>query len=89
MAEVMLPLQIVKGRGAASRMPHRFEKDSRSAYDNGWGTLDDAAESVPRLATEIFFEDARSAINRNDSSDIFFDYSINPYRGCEHGCTYC
>ncbi|MBC7608691.1 MAG: PA0069 family radical SAM protein [Polaromonas sp.] len=89
MADVVLPIHLIKGRGAATRMPHRFEKDSRSAYDDGWGTLDDAASDVPRLETEVFFEDARSAISRNDSPDIFFDYSVNPYRGCEHGCSYC
>ena len=89
MADVVLPIHLIKGRGAATRMPHRFEKDRRSAYDDGWGTLEDAAGDAPRLETEVFFEDARSAISRNDSPDIYFDYSVNPYRGCEHGCIYC
>ena len=89
MAEVTLPIHIIKGRGAATRMPHRFERDVRDAYDDGWGTLEGAAGDTPRPATEVFFEDARSAINRNDSPDIYFDYSVNPYRGCEHGCIYC
>ena len=89
MPDVVLPIHLIKGRGAATRMPHRFEKDRRSAYDDGWGTLEDAAGDAPRLETEVFFEDARSAISRNDSPDIYFDYSVNPYRGCEHGCIYC
>ena len=89
MADITLPIHIIKGRGAATRLPHRFEKDTRAAYDDGWGTLEDAAVDAPRLATQVMFEDARSVISRNDSPDIFFDHSINPYRGCEHGCIYC
>lgn len=89
MADITLPIHIIKGRGAATRVPHRFEKDTRAAYDDGWGTLEDAAANTPRLATQVMFEDARSVISRNDSPDIFFDHSINPYRGCEHGCIYC
>ena len=89
MTDVVLPIHIIKGRGAATRMPHRFEKDTRAAYDDGWGTLEDAAADTPRLSTQVMFEDARSVISRNDSPDIFFDHSINPYRGCEHGCIYC
>jgi DNA repair photolyase len=90
MAEVTIPIHAIKGRGTATRVAHRFEKDSRQAWDDGWGTLENAAaEGRPRLETEVIFEDARSAISRNDSPDIFFDYGINPYRGCEHGCVYC
>lgn len=90
MSEVVIPLHAIKGRGTASRLAHRFEKDVRTGWDDGWGTLEaDAAEGGPKLETEVSFEDARSAIVRNDSPDIFFDYSINPYRGCEHGCIYC
>ena len=93
MADALIPLHAIKGRGAASRMPHRFEKDVRSAWDDGWGTLDHAAAEAagepPRPLTEVHLEDAKSAISRNDSPDIHFDYSVNPYRGCEHGCIYC
>ena len=89
MADVTLPIHIIKGRGAATCLAHRFEKDTRAAYDDGWGTLEDGAADTPRLATQVMFEDARSVISRNDSPDIFFDHSINPYRGCEHGCIYC
>ncbi|MEO6015619.1 MAG: radical SAM protein, partial [Polaromonas sp.] len=89
MADVTLPIHIIKGRGAATRIPHRFERDVRDAYDDGWGTLEDAQNDAARPRTEAFLEDARSVIATNDSPDIYFDYSINPYRGCEHGCIYC
>ncbi len=89
MAEVCIPVEAIKGRGAATRMPHRFEKDVRSAWDDGWGTLDEAPSGDVRPATEVRFENAKSAISRNESPDIHFDYSVNPYRGCEHGCVYC
>ncbi len=90
MTDAIIPLHAIKGRGTATRIPHRFEKDSRSAWDDGWGTLAEAeAGEKVRLETEVIFEDARSAITHNDSPDIFFDHGLNPYRGCEHGCTYC
>jgi DNA repair photolyase len=90
MGESIIPVHAIKGRGTATRIAHRFEKDSRQAWDDGWGTLENAsAEGTPRLETEVIFENARSAISRNDSPDIFFDYGLNPYRGCEHGCVYC
>ncbi len=90
MTEVKIPIHAIKGRGTATRIAHRFEKTARTAYDDGWGTLQEAAEGdAPRLETEVWFEEARSAITHNDSPDIFFDYGLNPYRGCEHGCVYC
>ena len=90
MTDTIIPIHAIKGRGSATRIAHRFEKDTRDAYDDGWGTLQEttAGESA-RLQTEVIFEDARSAISSNDSPDIFFDYGLNPYRGCEHGCVYC
>ena len=90
MTDAHIPIHAFKGRGTATRMPHRFERDVRGAWDDGWGTLEAVAnEGAPRLETELRFEDAKSAISRNDSPDIHFDYSVNPYRGCEHGCVYC
>ena len=90
MAEAIIPIHPIKGRGTATRMPHRFEKDAREVWDDGWGTLEGAeAEGRARIETEVTFEDARSVISKNDSPDIFFDYGLNPYRGCEHGCVYC
>jgi DNA repair photolyase len=88
--EVHIPLEALKGRGSATRLAHRFERDTRRAFDDGWGTLADGMAQVPQqLRTEVIWENARSIIGSNDSPDIFFEYSINPYRGCEHGCIYC
>ncbi|MGA8382714.1 MAG: PA0069 family radical SAM protein [Stellaceae bacterium] len=75
-----------KGRGAASNASGRFEAEERAAFDDGWGSADD--EPVP-LATTLSVDATRTIIARNDSPDIGFDRSINPYRGCEHGCIYC
>src|SRR5437016_13230613 len=75
-----------KGRGAASNDSGRFEAEKRVAFDDGWGTAD--AEPMP-LRTELTLDSTRKFIARNDSPDIGFDRSINPYRGCEHGCIYC
>jgi DNA repair photolyase len=76
-----------KGRGAVSNLAHRFESVQRTAEPpQETGDDDDAP---PPLATTVTLETARSIITRNDSPDIGFDRSINPYRGCEHGCIYC
>jgi DNA repair photolyase len=74
------------GRGAVSNPEGRFESTRSEAVDDGWGSLD---EELPPLATIVQPEPARSIISRNQSPDISFDQSINPYRGCEHGCIYC
>lgn len=85
----------LKGRGSASYVTGRFEKTVAHAEDDGWGSLHDGATDdadpfeAPRLATEVREERARSVISRNDSPDIGFSQSVNPYRGCEHGCVYC
>ena len=90
MVEFKLPVQALKGRGAATRLAHRFAADAREAFDDGWHTLEGAAaEAPPSVPTQVVFEDVKSAIARNASPDIDFDFSINPYRGCEHGCSYC
>lgn len=111
MDEFQIPLRSIKGRGVANRNAHRFEKVSRTAFDDGWSSAPDepppspnrravssellAAEAAPAAPepvappTEIRWEDARSALARNDSPDLPFAQSINPYRGCEHGCSYC
>ena len=73
-------------RGALSQIQGRFEPEARTPFDDGW-TRDDEAPAP--LATTITIERARTIIARNDSPDIPFDQSINPYRGCEHGCIYC
>jgi DNA repair photolyase len=76
-----------KGRGAISNPEGRFESQRMEAVDDGW--LVDQDEDVPRLATTVTAEHAKSVISRNDSPDIPFEQSINPYRGCGHGCVYC
>ncbi len=88
--EVRLPAAALKGRGIALQTAHRFMRDERGAFDDGWGTLESgAADPTPPPATEVIWETARSALTRNDSPDIFFEQAVNPYRGCEHGCVYC
>lgn len=74
-----------RGRGAQSNESGRFEPHVRITEDDGWGSAEDA----PRLLTTITVERPKTIITRNDSPDISFDRSINPYRGCEHGCIYC
>jgi DNA repair photolyase len=86
-AEVRIPLQAIKGRGTATRFAHRFEQDVREGFDDGWLRSDEEEAAIPR--TEVTWEAARSIIAYNESPDIHFDRSINPYRGCEHGCIYC
>lgn len=88
MSSTLIPVSAIKGRGAATRLAHRFEKDAREAFDDGWEP-EEGQETAAPPATEIIWEDARSIITGNDSPDIYFDRSINPYRGCEHGCIYC
>ncbi|MGC2203433.1 MAG: PA0069 family radical SAM protein [Stellaceae bacterium] len=75
-----------KGRGAASNESGRFEAEKRVLFDDGWGIADE--EPAP-LTTSLTVDTTRTIIARNDSPDIGFDRSINPYRGCEHGCIYC
>ena len=74
-----------RGRGATINPGGRYEAEQRVAEDDGWGSLGE----LPPFRTEVAYEKARSIITRNDSPDISFDRSINPYRGCEHGCVYC
>ena len=79
-------MQTQRLRGALSQTPGRFETVEREVFDDGWTREDEAPAP---LQTTITIERARSIIARNDSPDIPFDQSINPYRGCEHGCVYC
>jgi len=82
--------EIVRGRGALSNQMGRYEKQTRFLVDDGW---DDGWRSEdatpPSIRTEVIHDATRSIISRNQSPDISFDQSINPYRGCEHGCIYC
>src|SRR5215468_9611473 len=74
-----------RGRGAQSNASGRYEAEARVAFDDGWQSL----EELPPFKTTVSLDTARKVITRNDSPDIGFDRSINPYRGCEHGCVYC
>ena len=74
-----------RGRGAQSNASGRYESLARVAFDDGWRTLDE----LPPFKTSVTVDATRKIITRNDSPDIGFDRSINPYRGCEHGCIYC
>jgi DNA repair photolyase len=79
-----------KGRGSNWAIAHRFSSDTRERFDDGWGTLDQAAQEVHLPPeTQVIEEQVKSILSGNDSPDIGFDLSINPYRGCEHGCVYC
>jgi len=78
--------QQIRGRGARSNTSGRYEAQAREAFDDGW-TADDP-EPV-QIRTEVAPEKAKVIITRNDSPDVGFNASINPYRGCEHGCIYC
>ena len=80
----------IKGRGTASLIAHRFQREGRECADDGWGGLDETArETHEPPATPVVLEQAKSILSKNDSPDIPFTYALNPYRGCEHGCIYC
>jgi DNA repair photolyase len=74
-----------RGRGAQSNASGRYEPTARIAFDDGWRNL----EELPPFKTTVAVDATRKIITRNDSPDLSFDRSINPYRGCEHGCIYC
>jgi DNA repair photolyase len=75
-----------KGRAAVSNRSGRYEPQIHEAFDDGWGTLESLPETI---ATTLTVDTARRVITYNQSPDVPFDRSINPYRGCEHGCIYC
>ena len=75
-----------RGRGAVSNQTGRFEPETRHTFDDGWDTVE---ETAARIETTLTRESAKTIITFNKSPDISFDRSINPYRGCEHGCIYC
>ena len=74
----------IKGRGAVRNVAHRFSRETRQAEDDGW-----TPDVPPHPQTQLLVDSARSIISRNDSPDLGFTQSLNPYRGCEHGCIYC
>src|SRR5262245_44365083 len=84
-AEVAVEDARRRGRGAQSNATGRYEPLARIAFDDGWQSF----EELPPFKTTVTIDSTRKIIARNDSPDISFDRSINPYRGCEHGCIYC
>jgi DNA repair photolyase len=84
--DITVPPQGRPGRGAVSNASGRYEATQRVLADDGWGSLD---APPPPLKTSVTIDASRTIIARNSSPDLNFDRSVNPYRGCEHGCVYC
>ena len=76
----------LRGRGALSNASSRYDRETRVLVDDGWQSEE---EELPPLKTEVMRDSSRTIITRNNSPDISFSQSINPYKGCEHGCIYC
>ena len=90
MDDARKPTAPIKGRGAASRVAGRFEQTVAVGEDDGWGSVyEDLGDNAPRPRTTVTEERARTIVSHNQSPDVGFSQSINPYRGCEHGCVYC
>jgi len=85
------PPQARKGRGATFNPANRFRRDERIVADDGWASASDdqGDDELPPLKTTVSIQNSRTIIARNDSPDVPFTQSINPYQGCEHGCIYC
>ena len=80
----------VKGRGTTWAIEHRYNRLASETFDDGWGTLEqDVQQERLPPATQIIEQRVKSILSSNDSPDVHFDLSVNPYRGCEHGCVYC
>ena len=77
------------GRGATTNPSVRYDRLHSDAFDDGWGTLEEAFTELPPLPTTLIKDASRSVISWNTSPDLGFDRAVNPYRGCEHGCIYC
>ena len=86
----LLPPEAAKGRGTTWSIAHRFSVAQHVEVDDGWGSLDQRAdEELLPPTTQVIEETVTSVLSANESPDIAFDLSVNPYRGCEHGCVYC
>jgi len=86
LANTIVKHEVTKGRGATMQIEGRFESVARERVDDGWNTAED---ELPPFKTTVTVEHAKSIIQHHDSPDLPFDYSLNAYRGCEHGCIYC
>lgn len=80
---------IRKGRGVSGNVGNRFDRLVSEPFDDGWSTILEEQQAPPPVSTTLTPDRSRSALSWNDSPDLGFDRSINPYRGCEHGCVYC
>ncbi len=80
---------LLRGRGTLSNAAGRYERHTRFLVDDGWRHPPAAEDELPALKTEVLIDSSRTIITRNQSPDISFSQSINPYKGCEHGCVYC
>ncbi len=80
---------IRRGRGVSGNVGNRFDRLDASAFDDGWGSIEQETLAPPPVATTLTPDASRSAISWNESPDLGFDRAVNPYRGCEHGCVYC
>jgi DNA repair photolyase len=79
----------IKGRGASANPPNRFERIAVE-WDSDWPAHEGAEEGAPpKVETQFFVDRSRTVLAKNESPDVRFDFSLNPYRGCEHGCVYC
>ncbi len=83
-----ITLKFLKGRGVGSNVGSRFHVQRREGFDDGW-EVEDESDTQRKLATSVTVRDAKSVISYNNSPDIGFKQSINPFQGCEHGCVYC
>jgi DNA repair photolyase len=86
---IVAPLRTQKGRGAVSNLPGRYETQITEAVDDGWWQDDDEFGQLQASKTFVTPEYAKTILSRNQSPDLPFSVSLNPYRGCEHGCIYC
>src|SRR5690606_24749713 len=86
---IVPPLKAQKGRGAVSNLAGRFETQTIETTDDGWFQDEDEEGQPSAAKTFVTEEIAKSILSRNNSPDLPFSVSLNPYRGCEHGCIYC
>jgi len=87
--EARMPSRARRGRGAVTNPDVRFDRQTIAPFDDGWDSLTMEFGELPALPTTLTKDSTRSAISWNSSPDLGFDRAVNPYRGCEHGCTYC
>ena len=88
MTDARTPTSPIKGRGAASRVASRFDATTVEGVDDGWGSVYEDLADAPKPATTVTDERARRILTTNQSPDVGFSQSLNPYRGCEHGWTF-